>query len=74
MSQLSVLVGAAAPHMARRLVNGGDSDGRHAGQALFSVADILEPMVVQRADEELSLEGFSGKGRKPSRVLWGSAS
>ncbi|KAM7289278.1 uncharacterized protein ISCGN_029409 [Ixodes scapularis] len=59
LSQLSVLVGAAAPHMARRLVNGGDSDGRHAGQALFSVADILEPMVVQRADEELSLEGFS---------------
>ncbi|CAN7980274.1 unnamed protein product [Ixodes pacificus] len=45
--------------MARRLVNSGDSDGRHAGQALFSVADILEPMVVQRADEELSLEGFS---------------
>lgn len=53
-----MLVGAAAPHMARRLANSADSDGRHVGQALFSVAEILEPMV-QRGDEELSMEGFS---------------
>ncbi|KAM7290350.1 uncharacterized protein ISCGN_026995 [Ixodes scapularis] len=51
MSQLSVLMEAAAPHMARRLQNNADSDGRHAGQPLFLVAQTLEPMVVPRADE-----------------------
>ncbi|KAM7313394.1 Transposon Tf2-9 polyprotein [Ixodes scapularis] len=43
-------VSQGAPHMARWLVNSGDSDGGHAGQAHFRVADILEPMVVQRAE------------------------
>ncbi|CAN8014713.1 unnamed protein product, partial [Ixodes persulcatus] len=70
LSQLPCLWGFT-PHMARRLVNGSDSDGRHAGQAVFSVADILEPMVVQRADEELSLEGFSDSamGEPESQVF-----
>ncbi|KAM7311506.1 hypothetical protein ISCGN_008413 [Ixodes scapularis] len=55
MSQLSVLLGAAAPHMARRLENSADSDGRHASQPFFTVAQILEPMVVPQADD-LSLD------------------
>ncbi|CAN7995694.1 unnamed protein product [Ixodes hexagonus] len=58
MSQLSVLVGAAAPHMAMRLQNNADSDGRHAGQPLFTVAQILEPMVVPQADDEPSLDAI----------------
>ncbi|KAG0443735.1 hypothetical protein HPB47_014584 [Ixodes persulcatus] len=55
MSQLSVLVGAAAPHMARRVQNNTDSDGRLADQPLFTVAQILEPMVLPQADD-LSLD------------------
>ncbi|KAG0433640.1 hypothetical protein HPB47_019727 [Ixodes persulcatus] len=59
MSQLSVLVGAAAPHMARRVQNNTDSDGRLADQPLFTVAQILEPMVLPQADD-LSLDCIPG--------------
>ncbi|EEC18145.1 hypothetical protein IscW_ISCW023027 [Ixodes scapularis] len=55
--------------MAGRQGSSADSNGGNTSQALFTVAEILEPMVVQRTDEELSKEGFSGMGRKPSQDL-----
>lgn len=71
MSHLSLLIGAAASHMTRRLSNTADSDGRHVDQPIFapeSVARILEPMVVPRTNEELSWDGVQGMGRKFSKV------